>query len=378
MLTRNRDSGAFSAWIFLCFLPIVSPARAPAQTPCPKKAMQGWAANLYLDPQDSRHQASVERLANCGALGVPSLNDCLNSNSENAQSGALSSLSLMDKQDVASAVSSIARLTGSPEYRIASKAIRLLGGLGKFARPAVPALGGVLSARDAELRYEAVFALKNLGLEAGESLAAVLEFIRSGKMDGRGEAMIVSLLASLGSRSLDDIKSGLNDLDPEVRRVTALALGSMGAAGIEADTALVQIARSDPDPRVRESAIAALREIYGDLPDRSMRSAVTHNPQFVMSALAGLVIWLSGLGLVVMRAFKQPTHRPPLTLGLGIPVVLSSVALLALWADVVTHAVAPRIGELALQILAVTIVIAGMTWALLQRRFSGRKEGENQ
>jgi HEAT repeat protein len=156
------------------------------------------------------------------------------------------------------------------EYRLAIYNRRHLGAwgfvaLGERAKPAVPALIALLSDKDQDTRYVAVFALGNLGPAAREALPGLIECLKDPDYNLRGlvakslgeihqePERVVPLLTDMLKRYRVDRQW----VPPE------LVIGSLGQFGAQAKPAVPILVGllSDPDPYFRSAATNALRKI---------------------------------------------------------------------------------------------------------------------
>ena len=58
---------------------------------------------------------------------------------------------------------------------------------------------------------------------------------------------------------------GLNNSDKVIRGVSAYNLGNIGAPAADAVPRLEQLAKDDPEPKIRENAAKALEKIHAEL-----------------------------------------------------------------------------------------------------------------
>ena len=135
--------------------------------------------------------------------------------------------------DVGAIDAAIARLrSASDEQR--SAAARELGAQGRDARPAVPALVDCLTDRDDRLRYDATWALAQIGGVESAHLPALLDLLDDPSPPTRAQALRVLTETGAGASSgATRVASLLEDPSHDVRREAARALCRMGRPGLD-------------------------------------------------------------------------------------------------------------------------------------------------
>lgn len=172
----------------------------------------------------------------------------------------------------ASAAGSSAVWAGRRDTEIAQELVLSLGLLGDRSPDVVQAVAGCLADPSAEVRRQAALSLAKFGpaaRAAADPLTAVF------KSDPDRLARIYSLHTlrmSFGTdaKELIPVMTQRLKADPdfEVRVAVAEELGSLGASGVSAIGAL-RDAQKDPQVKVREAAIAAVRQIQKLPPEKS-------------------------------------------------------------------------------------------------------------
>jgi len=132
------------------------------------------------------------------------------------------------KSMAAAAQAVLAKHLASENTLVAARAVRVLGDLGKDAKPALPALKRALKHADLRVRGEAARSVWLLEGDAQAVLATLIEV--------------------------------LEEADPKTRREAALTLAGLGREALNAVAALEKAAK-DADPAVANAARKALKQI---------------------------------------------------------------------------------------------------------------------
>jgi HEAT repeat protein len=139
------------------------------------------------------------------------------------------------------------------------RAAQELAEIGPAARPAVPALVEALGDPDAMVRRWSAYALGEIGGKAASAAPALIESLREPSMAMR--AVVACALVKIGPAALPHLLPALEDQEPHVRRYVAAILGKCGGDVSSRQSAL-QTACQDADFSVRESALAALTQLW--------------------------------------------------------------------------------------------------------------------
>ncbi len=142
---------------------------------------------------------------------------------------------------------------------------RMLTGLHSMApegkAAAVPELVKLLQDPDNEVRERAGMAMQQMGPEA---LAAAPFLVETLGGDPRMQGVARKVLIQLGERAVPSLMAGLKDSKPEVREGTIKTLYAIDKRLINgAILELSRLCERDPDPKVRSSAWAAVKNISG-------------------------------------------------------------------------------------------------------------------
>lgn len=182
---------------------------------------------------------------------------------------------------------------------IRQRAAHVLYLLGPSAADATPALRDALEDPEAEVRWEAAYALVKIGQDLDETLPAVLHAVKDQLLDNPYASFFANDIERLGSISvpglrtvrdgadalarveaeallyridgdpapaLNVLKPALNDPSPQVRARAARRLGEMGSAAAKTAPDIGKALR-DPFPEVRKQVGTALYRVKVPLPD---------------------------------------------------------------------------------------------------------------
>jgi HEAT repeat protein len=144
-------------------------------------------------------------------------------------------------------------LNGDPDPDVRAAVATALGQLGK---PALPAVLKALASEDADLRFHAASALREMGPVGLPAFAQLVERLKDADLDVRMAA--ASALGQIGdARAVEPLTALIPAGGPRLRRQAIKALGDLGARSKPAVPLLVT-ALKDPDRGVREAATGAL------------------------------------------------------------------------------------------------------------------------
>ena len=200
-------------------------------------------------------------------------------------------------------VKAFGRLIKGPSKEMSSKALALLSESFRFMpsdesyraawRELAPTIAETAKSEDEKVRGPALKILADLGPEAIGALAMLQSMAEAAKdpalrariektirvinsMDDlkstspEKRAAAAMFLGQLGWRA-DNAKPGLlaalQDPEAKVRAAAAAAFGGLGTGGASAITPLTNMTASDPDPTVRDSALASLKAISPGSPN---------------------------------------------------------------------------------------------------------------
>ena len=202
------------------------------------------------------------------------------------------------------AVPALAAALKDPDARVRVSASYALAKLKDAAKDAVPAVKGVLADRDPTVRYNAVVILHNLHAATPAEIApALVSLLKDGERDQTGK--IAQMLVGLG---LDDagvraaVLDGLDHGTPEVRALLLDALRDRETVRTKAAwrSDLIQrfaaLATSDPDPKIRISAVRALHDVRPPTPamSQALLKALDDKDLSVAKSAAGTINSVEG------------------------------------------------------------------------------------
>ena len=202
------------------------------------------------------------------------------------------------------AVPALAAALKDPDAHVRVNASYALAKLKDAAKDAVPAVKGVLADPDPTVRYNAVVILHNLHAATPAEIApALVSLLKDGERDERGK--VAKMLVALG---LDDagvraaVFDGLDHGRPEVRTLLVDALRHEEIVRTKAAwrSDLIQrfaaLATSDPDPKLRTSAVHALHDVRPPTPaaSQALLKALDDKDRDVAKAAAGVINSVEG------------------------------------------------------------------------------------
>jgi len=201
-------------------------------------------------------------------------------------------------------VPALAAALKDPDAHVRVSASYALAKLKDAAKDAVPAVKEVLADRDPTVRYNAVVILHNLHAATPAEIApALVSLLKDGERDQSGKA--AQMLVALG---LDDagvraaVLDGLDHGTPQVRTrlVDALRHGEIVRTKAAWRNDLIQrfatLATSDPDPKLRSSAVVALHDVRPPTPAaaQALLKALDDSDRDVAKAAAGVINSVEG------------------------------------------------------------------------------------
>src|ERR1022692_1095711 len=253
--------------IVACFLPIVLVSVLHAEDGKDKKTGPPMVDGLKAlkHPDAAVRYRAVQTLNDLGPLAkfaVPDLREMLADKHPQVRVKAAEALWKIDKTPSVVLLPVLLQALKDKDKSARAAAAPVIALLGAKAKSAVPALVVSLKDKDLDVKLAAVAALGDLGPVAKESAAALLDL--TGDMDFfLLEPFVGAALTNLGGGAIPILTKGLADNLAERRRVSAYALGSMGAKAAPATGALAKALESG-DPSTRMLAARALGKIGAD------------------------------------------------------------------------------------------------------------------
>jgi HEAT repeat protein len=175
-------------------------------------------------------------------------------------------------------------LLEAEDPRVRAAAAAVLGGMGNAA--AVPALVAALRDREEEVRGEVISALGMIGPAARPAVPALTGIVRSGRHMFYTKA--VEALIAIGCPPVDILTEHLKDSDSDLQDAAHRGLIAAGVAAFPALTALIR----GGDPELRTRAAQALGRIKDPLAVPILIEALKDDEAFVRvpasNALAGI------------------------------------------------------------------------------------------
>jgi HEAT repeat protein len=153
------------------------------------------------------------------------------------------------------------RVRDDPDARVRAVAALALGKIGPPAHTAAPALGIALKNENPRVRAAAALALGAIG--PCEEVRKECPRLVLALLDGSSEAREAATLSlrELAPLVVPPLTQGLDHEDRTIRAFAAFALGKIGPKARDALPALREAATDDPDPRVRQAARQAVKQI---------------------------------------------------------------------------------------------------------------------
>lgn len=127
--------------------------------------------------------------------------------------------------------------------------------LGKLGKPALKPLVEMLGDKNADLRYNATIALREMGGDAEPAVKPLILALRDKDEDVRASAAVA--LGAVGEPAVGVLIESLGEKDAGIRRGAAIGLGQVGPKAKKAVPALIKAAQDD-DAGARGEAIRAL------------------------------------------------------------------------------------------------------------------------
>jgi len=252
-------------------LALLLPGAVPARAETPKQKAEKLVKKLSTSKKPDERAAAAEALGDMGAWD---------------------------------AVPALAAALKDPDAHVRVSATYALAKLKDAAKDAVPAVKGVLADRDPTVRYNAVVILHNLHAATPAEIApALVSLLKDGEGDQPGK--VAKMLVAQG---LDDagvraaVFDGLDRGRPEVRTllVDALRHGEIVRTKAAWRNDLIQrfatLATSDPDPKLRASAVLALHDVRPPTPAvaQALLKALDDSDRDVAKAAAGAINSVEG------------------------------------------------------------------------------------
>jgi len=229
-----------------------------------------WIRSLQ-DPDDDVRKEAAFALGQIGPdckEAIPALCTALKDDVPLVRINAALALFKIGPQDPAE-IPALAEALEDSEPLVRLDAVMALSRFGPDAAPAVPALTAALGNKEhaeymppfaLSIRRQTVRTLGRIGPDASAAIPAVLEVLAGAELDER--LICCFALDAIGGpkaarQGVDVLIVGLEDKDPERRRVAAFTLSEMGSSAKPAVAALGK-ALHDPEILVRLGAAGAL------------------------------------------------------------------------------------------------------------------------
>jgi HEAT repeat protein len=218
--------------------------------------------------------AAADALGRVGADAAPAAPELLklvasaDAGVKRAATFALGRVEPADKPPVAAALVGVLKSAGDNGLR--REAITAIGLLGEAECEVVPALAGQLKDKAAEMRLLTLDSVGKIGPAARRLEPQLTELFRTDPDPAVRRVSLRTLVKGLGTDAKQLVPAMAErlaaDTDFEVRAAIAQEFGSLGVDG-EAAIPALRKAQRDPQVRVREAAVAAIKQI-----DRAKKS----------------------------------------------------------------------------------------------------------
>lgn len=226
------------------------------------------SANLYENDDDVRQEA-LRALAICDSIGIaeafPAIVNCLYSANINVKTEAVNVLKKAGGSIAASAIPILAKLILDDDVDVGTSALKALEAMDQHALEAVPDIIDALGDEALIIRKTATDVLGKVGRKKPKSvLPQLIEVLRHSDNEIMRYHSAHALSKIAHSKSIPPLISALEDVNPKVRWIAALALGNLRSK--EAITPLSQLINDKAIATsnrftVRDAVISALREI---------------------------------------------------------------------------------------------------------------------
>ncbi len=219
----------------------------------------GWLDHLYSrNPREA--EAAAEKVAKLGPEALPAIRAALQdwSADSSRRKAALKACSILGASAAPVLPDAATQLFDPDVTEQAAIALSFMG------RDAFPPLKEALASDDAVVRREALRSIGKLKSRAPLVSAAVVPLLVDGMRDEDGgvrtvAATYLGIIHEDPDNAVPWLIAGLGDAVIEVRRASATALGSFGAAARPAEAALKQAATDADENLAREAGLALIR-----------------------------------------------------------------------------------------------------------------------
>lgn len=247
-------------------------ATAFAETDIPPELAESPLLQSLADQVDEEtKQKVVDALVKRGKAAVPRAIRALDN-----PKLQLYALQIIGKigPDAAEAVPKLVELVNTADdAKLRREAVYALAGIGPQAAAATDVLVKLLKEGDNESKYAACYALGRIGPDAAAANSTLLELVDSPDRFLRVSALWALLKINPGDEqiakyAIPHLIGALADPRPQVRAEMAGALGELGPLAKDAVPALERLAKTDPEPAVRDVASEALVKIQDPMAHR--------------------------------------------------------------------------------------------------------------
>ena len=198
-------------------------------------------------------------LAGCGANPTDTAISQLQSSDVEVRRAAARALGEQAVRD-ARAVQAVTKAVADSDKEVRWLSIDDLAKIGPPAASSLPAVIKALDDADAAVRLRAALAIQKIDPKNPNFPRVLIAEMRA----GNGRVLLdVGAMGKDAAWAVPTLMELLSHQSPKVRALAAQALGRIGPASSDAQTAL-QRAAADPNPAVQSAAREALRSIEGD------------------------------------------------------------------------------------------------------------------
>lgn len=212
-------------------------------------------AAVFKDSSEDVRKAAADVLENLGVSVVKLIGKQLDSPDANDRAFAMATLADLGEK-AEPALEQVARaLKSDPDPKVRRNAVFVLKGIGKKA---LPHLEPALSDKEAVIRADAVEVLLAIGADDPKTVPLLIRALRDENLAVRSAAAIgAGMLGPKAAEAAPALIANLKEKDEVLRKNAGLALGRIGPAAGEPLIAALR----NKDPEVRHLAIVALQDL---------------------------------------------------------------------------------------------------------------------